>query len=551
MSSRASKRRKGDKGADIPMREGKAGASAKKAGGKSSSTLAVGRKRRRGADTSSDEDDEDDDEGDDDLSTADRAERVHRLQAAIEGLKKEYTGTKSSAPAGIWHSRPEAALQHLMLGVATQREQLLDPPSLLRYLDETEAAVVDSGVPPEPQAVLAAGKGRTKRRTANLSLEERLMHAHIDRRLDLSRPFWPRFRCTGGFTLDGLGGDLKPSLYVSLHLHGFALNDGPIEPYTPLARAFLRACDEHRIQMDFVRILEARVPLQYYNGCLVVELREFRVAVAATSASAGAVYRTRRVVLHPTPTSLHADLVQLHQEEWAGTWTEDEALSVERALIKAVSGPLCLEPTTRVFQLANVLAYNERAFCAAADSEIAAAVRPFRLQTRVRGAHAAGLPAQSKISLLHFLTESKRHGKATGSVQVDAMAAAPFAPVPASEDLSALAASALPKSGAPAGRRPKRTIKFNAVGPRSSRQCMAAFCVLEITALPSGQYEGLLRLGMGEDLGTNGSVVVYPLGSEQQTHRYVDQFVRLYEKEGNACCYDSDLATGADAGQST
>ena len=146
----------------------------------------------------------------------------------------------------------------------------------------------------------------------------------------------------GVFALDKLSSsDIKPALTLHLYSNHFTF-EGLTGSYSydGLMRGFLEAIDEQRIPAEVADLFDD-TQVQYYDGCLVVELKNHRL---------GGQVEVRRVLLHPTPESVLEDVYQLSKRE---PFAEDMWLEVEKKVILATAGPLCLEPTVNVAIVAN------------------------------------------------------------------------------------------------------------------------------------------------------------------------------------------------------
>jgi hypothetical protein len=67
-----------------------------------------------------------------------------------------------------------------------------------------------------------------------------------------------------------------------------------------------------------------------------------------------------------------------------------------------------------------------------------------------------------------------------------------------------------------------------------------AFCFFQVLTKRSGGYEGAIRVGKTPDVGTNGEIIRFPLGTAEEAERFVTQMKLQYEKEGfGVLVYDS------------
>lgn len=78
-----------------------------------------------------------------------------------------------------------------------------------------------------------------------------------------------------------------------------------------------------------------------FVGCLIVEIHDHRQFNKDNDAQNDTWPKIKRVVMRPTAESIWSD-IQLLNEEWSGTWTEQTALEMEAQIL--VITPLLLLP---------------------------------------------------------------------------------------------------------------------------------------------------------------------------------------------------------------
>ncbi|KNC47895.1 uncharacterized protein AMSG_04126 [Thecamonas trahens ATCC 50062] len=408
-----------------------------------------------------------------------------------------------------------AALVPLVESLPLKRKldaQLLGPDELVEFVQAADDAVVLTGVPPTSMSSVLVQKGKSKRRTTHLSISEHVVHAYL-------MPAWP-FRAVF---------KTKASLIVVLANVGYAFGSMPtaLHPYSTTASELLASLDAQQLQPFLVELLEDQIPLHYYSGSLVVEIRDFRHkqlpdAPSASDVStllAGEPYAVHKVLLEPNYESLMYDLERIHVEQFGGGWTRDERILLEKRLLHALHPPVCLDPSLRVAQVANCVAYNTHKFTVRPDPSIDVLIAKYDLFKTLADVitHTA-----TKFNLLSFLTEQRRHGKPITSLQGDPMSPLHVAPHNASlakpTTLAALAAAPPPTRKSPLysaappsfdqAIRPYRGVKFAAV-KENSKQCSLAIY--------------------------NTAESIYTARLQFAAERYVAQIQRLFEKEGFVC----------------
>ncbi|KAH6916382.1 Spt20 family-domain-containing protein [Coprinopsis sp. MPI-PUGE-AT-0042] len=143
--------------------------------------------------------------------------------------------------------------------------------------------------------------------------------------------------------------DKAPSLTIHLHPEHWVLNNGSKFLYHNQMASLLDDIRAHRIPVDFLDLFDdARVP--FYDGCMVVELLDYR-AKRSRDPQPEKPDRTR-VILHPNPETLYADVCALNARS-KSNWTDRDALEIESKLLLATAPPLCLDPTPHLTRIAN------------------------------------------------------------------------------------------------------------------------------------------------------------------------------------------------------
>ncbi|KAF7309430.1 hypothetical protein MIND_00313800 [Mycena indigotica] len=141
-----------------------------------------------------------------------------------------------------------------------------------------------------------------------------------------------------------------PSFAVHLHPEHWMLNNVSKFSYSTPISSLLDDIRAHRIPVDFLDIFDAaRVP--FYEGCMIVELLDYRQQQKGSESHPDKPERTR-VVLYPNGETLFADIYALNRSR-GGKWTDRDALEVEARILLATSQPLCLVPDPHLSRVVN------------------------------------------------------------------------------------------------------------------------------------------------------------------------------------------------------
>ncbi|KAL6307222.1 Spt20 family-domain-containing protein [Sparassis latifolia] len=140
-----------------------------------------------------------------------------------------------------------------------------------------------------------------------------------------------------------------PSFIVKLERQHWYVNENKFT-YNHQLAPLLDDIRAQRIPVDFLELFDS-VGLPFYDGCMIVELHDFRSPTRASDKDIKEPVKTR-VVLSPNGETLWADICLLNQKT-GNTWTGYDALEVEARLLLATSPPLCLDPDPHLARVAN------------------------------------------------------------------------------------------------------------------------------------------------------------------------------------------------------
>ncbi|KAJ7302940.1 Spt20 family-domain-containing protein, partial [Mycena albidolilacea] len=149
----------------------------------------------------------------------------------------------------------------------------------------------------------------------------------------------------------GKNASQPPSFSVHLHPEHWTLNNVSTKfLYNTQISCLLDDIRAHRIPVDFLDLFDA-VKVPFYDGCMIVELLDYRPQQRNKEAAPDKPERTR-VVLHPNGETLFADICALNRKN-GNKWTDRDALEVEARVLLATSPPLCLAPDPHLTRVAN------------------------------------------------------------------------------------------------------------------------------------------------------------------------------------------------------
>ncbi|KAI0766658.1 Spt20 family-domain-containing protein [Trametes elegans] len=140
-----------------------------------------------------------------------------------------------------------------------------------------------------------------------------------------------------------------PSFTVRLYREYWTLNNGSKFLYNNQVASLLDDIRTRHIPVDFLELFDT-AKLPFYEGCLIVELHDFRPA-KTNDPDLDEPDKTR-VVLTPNDESRWADICLMTQKT-ATPWSDAEALELEARLLMTTAPPLCLEPDVHLTRMVN------------------------------------------------------------------------------------------------------------------------------------------------------------------------------------------------------
>mmetsp|Transcript_1958 Transcript_1958/g.3820 ORF Transcript_1958/g.3820 Transcript_1958/m.3820 type:complete len:819 (-) Transcript_1958:198-2654(-) len=170
----------------------------------------------------------------------------------------------------------------------------------------------------------------------------------------------------GYFAIDKLV-DVKASFTLHLFQAGFSINsrDKGFQPYTPRSRAMLQSIDNGEIPAFSEGFLQQLSVMDYHNGCLIVDLYDYRHANRWSGDP-----KKSRVLLRPTTHTISRDALTLATNYREKCRREGKPISnkdftkicimFEEKMLMALGPLLCYDPSVRVMQAATVANYNRK-----------------------------------------------------------------------------------------------------------------------------------------------------------------------------------------------
>ncbi|CAB4028072.1 transcription factor SPT20 homolog, partial [Paramuricea clavata] len=156
---------------------------------------------------------------------------------------------------------------------------------------------------------------------------------------------------------------------------------------------FLDYLDAQQLPPMLVDLLEKSKANVFYNGCVIVEVRDYRCCVNPSS------YDTSYVLLRPTCQTLVADVNALTCE---GEWREEEKINLEAELLLKTQSPLCLDPSPEVFNVVNQMHFHKNKY----RSTLLQRSHKRRFRAYI-SQNRSSLPAPSCLKLVDFLAHHK------------------------------------------------------------------------------------------------------------------------------------------------
>ena len=141
--------------------------------------------------------------------------------------------------------------------------------------------------------------------------------------------------------------DVKVSFTLNLFPGGFSIEgQNEAHPYDRAYKDFLHCIDTGVVPAEALLDLSGHVDFTYYDGCLVVEIRDHRFPRQLDLKP-----EVHRVLLHPDNQTVTSDLRSIWRR--FQNLSTDDILMIERHMLLAMQPQLCLDPSPDVARVAS------------------------------------------------------------------------------------------------------------------------------------------------------------------------------------------------------
>nr|XP_027222743.1 transcription factor SPT20 homolog isoform X2 [Penaeus vannamei] len=284
---------------------------------------------------------------------------------------------------------------------------------------------------------------------------------------------------------------------------------------------FLSYIDNEKLPPMLLDLLDESNIEIYHSGCVIAEIRDYRRTLDSS-------YDTRYVLLQPTSQSLAADIAAMTRDR---DWTPEEKLHLEAEIVKRTAPPLNLSPSPMVAIINNKLHQRKYKF---STVPIKRAARRFSQIAQNRQKKSEEAPAPKCLRLHNFLSGKKDKRPIAKAITKPlipmAMDEAPDLTVPENIDVSKVARTY---------ERPNYTTDNSLVFieelvlETERGQGRIYHTKLTISQRKTDEvYFGELYVDRDYQEGKqNGSTCKFPLGTQQQVCRYIQQFKEIFTED--------------------
>lgn len=326
--------------------------------------------------------------------------------------------------------------------------------------------------------------------------------------------------------------ELKVSLVINLFENGFSFqNQDTLYPYNHTTQGFLTAIDNEILTSSFLELLGSST-LYFYEGCLLVEIHDYRNS--KLDINLGDQPIIKKVLLQPTGETFIKDIEQIIKSNKQLSSPED-AIAIEQQIL--LSKDICLDPSVNVCLVMNEVMYQRRKNNIKLNRRRASVTAQSQAETRIP-------KSPNNFALLKHINEyNELKDSQTPSFAVKVHQAVNHA---IQQQASLLSSKIVESNISP-------TLLSQNINPlppfvntlHNRRLTFhgnsgKAFCFFQVLPKRSGGYEGVIRVGKTPDIGTNGEIIRFPLGTAEEAERFITQMKIQYEKEGfGVLVYDS------------
>ncbi|XP_064634340.1 transcription factor SPT20 homolog isoform X1 [Lineus longissimus] len=290
---------------------------------------------------------------------------------------------------------------------------------------------------------------------------------------------------------------------------------------------FLDYVDNEELPPILVDLLEKAQANLFYNGCVIVEVRDYR---RSTNGS----FDSKHVLLKPTSESLLCDINSITRDGYR--WTQEDKFTLESQLILATEEPLCLDPSVAVSLVANRLQYESRKFNTRSLKRSAKKFSQIAVNRKMKMLRSA---APKHLRLHDFILKRKDKARThppvnlkVGKTCVDMWRQRNVHLTPPENIEIEQYAKAL--------ERPKATIDFTPVmveefileAERTQGKVSYTRLVIQ-QRLSDDFHSGELYVDRDYVEGVlRGSTCRFPLGPRENADKYIQQFTEIFTEEG-------------------
>eukprot|EP01091_Cochliopodium_minus_P003363 TRINITY_DN1322_c1_g1_i1.p1 TRINITY_DN1322_c1_g1~~TRINITY_DN1322_c1_g1_i1.p1 ORF type:complete len:621 (+),score=193.36 TRINITY_DN1322_c1_g1_i1:272-1864(+) len=339
---------------------------------------------------------------------------------------------------------------------------------------------------------------------------------------------------SGDNIAESLTTTMQTSLSINLHTHHFSIGNNltAIYPYDRNTRNFIEMINANKISVEFLDIIRENGSIHYYEGCILVELRDFR-----DKSSSGQPV-VKKVLLRPTYETVVHDITLFCNSR--DKFSEGDRLQLESSLVLNTAKPLCLDPSPNVFYINTIINFNKHKN----NLKLSKEERKKLLRSNEKPAPSNFTIPQTffpkkKIPLFEFLSqrqntplipkETKGGGGGGLAFSLSFGTVGNIPQMPESHlssfqtvNIQDLVPMVLPN----------HEMSF-------SKPNGNIFFYFKLSDLPSGQFQGLIRVGDNPDKGDNGYKYKFNTGNKKSTEIFVKQMVNCFIKDGYSIIHDS------------
>ncbi|XP_060569271.1 transcription factor SPT20 homolog [Ruditapes philippinarum] len=282
--------------------------------------------------------------------------------------------------------------------------------------------------------------------------------------------------------------------------------------------------DDSELPPFLVDVLEKAQVNVFYNGCVIVEVRDFRRATNGT-------FDMQYVLLKPNTQTLLSDINNLTND--GNVWTQEDLFMLESKLLLATEEPLCLDPSPAVVLVANRQQYDRKKLNTPLLKRY---VKKYNQSAANRKRKFAACSAPSELKLHDFISKKKdkKTSSKFGKSAVDYWKQSPvILSAPESVDVERFA-KIMEKPE-------KNSVKDNTLNlveehvlERDGMQDKKLLAKLTIYHRP-GDDAHLGELYLDHDYieeKSKGATCRFLLGNKDSVKKYLDQFREIFTEEG-------------------